>query len=141
MALWSFVSVARIEQHFGQWYALVTLEKDAQESMFIKFDAEPTTEQAAAAGQAMALRRNLDEAPSAPGDSITREDFFGRFTNAEIAAIYQAAGQSADLFAYLKKAEINPSVNRKNEDAIAGLQLLEAVGLLGPGRAAEILKA
>lgn len=141
MATWSFLSVARIEQQWGQWYALVTLQKDAPESFFLRFDAEPAPEQAAAAGADLALKKNIEEAPSAPGDSITREDFFGRFTNAEIAAIYAAAGQNADLFAYLKKAEINPSVNRRNADVIGGLQLLELVGLIGPGRATEILGA
>jgi hypothetical protein len=141
MAAWSFLSVTRIEQQWGQWYALVTLQKDAPESFFIRFDAEPTADQAAAAGADLALKKNIEEAPSAPGDSIARETFFGRFTNAEIAAIYAAAGQNPDLFAYLKKAEINPSVNRKNADVINGLQLLETIGLIGPGRAAEILGA
>lgn len=140
--MWTFSSVASIEQAWGQWYALVTLKKDGvEESFHLRFDAEPTAAQASAAGADLALKKNLEEAPAAPGDSIPREVFFGRFTNAEIAAIYQAATQNADLFAYLKKAEINPSVNRKNPDAIDGLQLLEAVGLLAPGRAAEILGA
>lgn len=141
MAVWSFVEVARIEQQFGQWYALVTLAKEAPESFFVRFDAEPTPAQAAAAGADFALKKNLEEAPAAPGDSIPREEFFSRFTNSEIATIYAAANSNADLFAYLKKAEINPSVNRKHAEVIDGLQLLEAVGLIAPGRAADILGA
>lgn len=140
--MWTFKEIARIEQSFGTWYALVTLSKGGvPESFFLKFDAEPDAEQAAQAGADLALRKNLDEAPSAPGDSLTREDFFSRFTNAEIALIYKAAQQNDDLFAYVKKMEINPSINRSNADVIAGLQLLEAAGLLAAGRAAQILGA
>ena len=89
---------------------------------------------------AFTLKRNL-QSGAVVSDSISREDFFGRFTNAEIANIYRASTQNDDLFAYVKKLEINPTVNRKNADVVAGLGLLEAVGLLGAGRAAQILGA
>lgn len=78
-------------------------------------------------------------APSAPGDSIPREVFFGRFTNVEIAIIYKAAAQNDLLFSLIKKMELNPNVNRTHADVINGLQLLEGAGLIGAGRAAEIL--
>lgn len=139
--MWTFRTTARIACDFGIWHALVTLENDGvPESFFINFrDREPTEAQAAAAGAALALQKNLAEAPSAPGDSLPREVFFDRFTNAEIAAIYRAAADNDDLFAYIKKLEMNPTVNRRNGDVIDGVQLLEAAGLIGPGRAAAIL--
>ncbi len=139
--MWTFLETARIEQSFGIWYALVTLTKNSvNESFFLKFDAEPTLAQANAAGTQYALRKNLEEAPVVDGDSMSREEFFSRFTNTEIAAIYRASAVNDNLFAYVKKLEINPTIHRSNPDVISGLGLLETVGLIGAGRAAEILR-
>lgn len=137
--MWTFDSVARIEQNWNQWSALVTLTKDGlPESFYIKFHDEPTDNQVQSAGVELALKKNLEEAPNAPSDSMAREDFFGLFTNAEIAAIYRASQTNDDLFAYVKKLEINPTVNKNNADVIGGLQLLEQAGLLASGRADQI---
>lgn len=140
--MWEFIEVVRIGQDFGQWYAQVTLSGNGGvESPFITFGAvEPTMQEVETQGRRLALQRNLTGAYVA-SDSITREAFFDRFTNTEIASIYQAANASADLFAYVKKLEMNPTVNTKNADVVNGLALLEQVGLLGAGRAAEILGA
>ena len=139
--MWTFQKTEKVEQAFGQWYALVTLDNDGvPESFYLSFPSEPSAAEANAAGVAFTLKRNL-QSGAVVSDSITREDFFSRFTNTEIAAIYRASTQNDDLFAYVKKLEINPTVNKKNADVVAGLGLLEAVGLLGAGRAAEILGA
>src|SRR5574340_726177 len=96
--MWSFVEVARIEQHWERWCALVTLIKaGVPESFFVKFDAEPTPEQAQAAGVDLALRKNLDDAPAAPARTVTRGEFVARSTLPEIGAIYQAAAGNALL--------------------------------------------
>jgi hypothetical protein len=139
--MWNFLETVRIEQSFGIWHALITLAKfGVPESFYLRFDSEPDTTSANAAGEALALRKNLDEAPVAEGDVMTREAFFSRFTNIEIARIYKAAESNDNLFAYVKKMELNPIIHKSNLDAIHGLQLLEAVGLIGAGRAAEILR-
>lgn len=140
--MWTFVEVVRIGQDFGVWYTLVTLSKGGTpESFFISFgDTEPDEQKAAAEGSRLALRKNLDEAPPAQGDSLPREAFLERFTATEFTRIYQAANVSPDVFMYVKKMEINPTVNRTNPVLIGGLQMLEQAGMLDhPGRAAEIL--
>lgn len=57
--MWSFVSVAFIEPWAGIWQVLVTLEKDGvPESFFVSFAVEPTAQQAAVEGAALAARMN-----------------------------------------------------------------------------------
>lgn len=137
--MWSFVEVARIEQHWERWCALVTLIKaGVPESFFVKFDAEPTPEQAQAAGVDLALRKNLDEAPAAPERTVTRGEFVARFTLPEIGAIYQAAAGNALLLAFTKRLEMAEAVHLDNDDTLAGLTLLESAGLIASGRAAQI---
>ncbi|MGZ8317467.1 MAG: hypothetical protein ACXWVD_00050 [Telluria sp.] len=138
--MWTFDSVAAIEQHWGAWYALVTLLRDGvPESSYVHFGGtEPSANAAQLAGTELALRRNLDEAEQA-GQSMTRETFLGRFTNAEIAGIYAAAASNNEVFVYVKKMELNPTIHPNHPDTLAGLQALEAEGLIGPGRANQIL--
>lgn len=137
--MWSFVEVVRIEQHWGKWCALVTLVKaGVPESFYLKFDAEPTPAQAQAAGIDLALRKTLDEAPVAAGRSITQDEFVKRFTLAEIGGIYAAAPGNASLLAFVKRLEFSPSVDLDSDDVVNGLALLEQVGLIGAGRAAQI---
>lgn len=147
--MWAYVKTVRVECEWGQWSALVTLARDGvEESFFVRFEREPTVEEADAAGTRLARQKSVADAPfgtlpdPVPAVNtmvLTREDFFGRFTNAEIAAIYRAAQSNDDLFAYVKKLEINPTIRRNAADVAGGLNLLEAVGLIGPGRAAMIL--
>lgn len=148
--MWTFVETVRIESNFGRWSALVTLEKGGvPESCYLNFrDVEPTSTQADAAGAAYALRRTLDESPdmaiaaadAAANEFMPREIFFAKFTNTEIAAIYRAMNSNDNLFAYVKKMEITPMIRRAHPDTVNGLNMLEAVGLIGPGRAAQILQ-
>jgi hypothetical protein len=80
-------------------------------------------------------------------NSIPSAAFVLRFTAAEISGIMAgAAAMDAggvllypQLQAYLDRLASEPTVNLTNPDAIAGVQLLEASGMLAPGRAAEIL--
>lgn len=137
--MWQFVEVARIEQNWGKWSALVTLSKSGvPESSYLKFDTEPTAEQAAQAGHDHALRKNLDEAPEAPSRAVPRAEFVGRFLIAEIGAIYMAAASNASLLAFTKKLELYDDVNLDSVDVVNGLALLEQAGLIGAGRATAI---
>lgn len=139
--MWAFQSVARIEQQWGQWYALVTLTREeVPSSYYIQMGAsEPSEQAASAAGAELARVKSLQDAYVA-SDSIAREDFLARFTNAEIARIYAAAGVNADVFAYVKKMELNPTINRTHPDVTGGLAMLAQADLLDhAGRADEIL--
>lgn len=134
--MWSFVRTALVEQRFGISYSLATLVKDGiDESFFIKYPEPPTLEQSEAAGRDLALRKNLDEAVAA-GDAMAREDFLGRFTNSEIARIYRAAAVDDNVFAYVKKMELNPTIRKHSLETQHGLATLEAAGLLDEGRTA-----
>lgn len=137
--MWFFVEVARIEQHWGCWCALVTLVKaGVPESFFVKFEAAPTLAQAQAAGVELALRKNLDEAPAASSHTINRWEFVARFTLPETGAIYQAASANATLLAFTKRLEMADAVHLDSDEVIAGLALLEQLGLVVAGRAAQI---
>jgi len=70
---------------------------------------------------------------------LTKLEYLRRFTQAERIAIRQAAAQNAVLDDYLKLLELAQEVNLSDPDAIAAVQMLEAYGLLAPGRAAEII--
>lgn len=138
--MWNFVRTALLDVRFGTYYSLAVLNKDGiDESFFIRHADQPTLEQADAAGRELALRKNLDEAPLIDTDLLSREQFFARFTNTEIAAIYRAAGVDDDVFAYVKHSEMNPTIRKSNPLTRDGLSKLEAGGLLAVGRAAEIL--
>lgn len=137
--MWSFVEVVRVEQNWGEWYALVLLEKSGvQEGAFVRFHAQPTAAEVEAAGREQALRRNIADAPLAPGRTISRAEFVGRFTLTEIGAIYQAAASNATILAFTKRLELTDTVDLDSDDAVAGLALLEQSGFIAAGRAAKI---
>jgi hypothetical protein len=88
--------------------------------------------------------------PAAPARRITRLAFRNRFTLAEKTALELASQdtpdapmparqQAAMLRAYLKDVEAAAFVDLEREDTRAGVQMLEAAGLLASGRALEIL--
>jgi hypothetical protein len=70
---------------------------------------------------------------------LTKTLFLNRFTTTETATILQAGDLSPAIRVYLFK--LGQAIDEDTEDAttIAGLQALEASGLLGEGRAAKIL--
>jgi hypothetical protein len=66
-------------------------------------------------------------------------DFLSRFTPAERANIRTAAQGNAAIADYIAMAETAPSINLTSELTTTGVNALEAAGLIGAGRAAEIL--
>jgi len=79
---------------------------------------------------------------------VTRLAFRNRFTAAEKVAIELAAldseetrVQAATIRAYMKDVDAATFIDLDRADTRAGVQLLEAVGLLAAGRAAEVLDA
>jgi hypothetical protein len=67
-------------------------------------------------------------------------DFRNRFTQAEKIAIYTAAKQVVAIQVWIDDLASAKDVNVTHTQTIEGINALEAAGLIGVGRAAEILK-
>ena len=81
--------------------------------------------------------------PSAPQPvsvrTLTKLQYMNRFTDAELAGIYTAAKSNVAVEIWLEKFKLASEVNLDDSATVAGLQAMEAAGLLAVGRAAEIL--
>jgi len=79
----------------------------------------------------------------APAREVSGVSYLRRFSQVERIAIRSAAAGSAVLDDYLKLLDITIAqggvVNLDDPDTIAAVGLLEMVGLIAPGRAAEVL--
>lgn len=71
--------------------------------------------------------------------AITRLEYMNRFTDAELATIYTVAKSNVQVEVWLEKFKAATSIDLTDPRTIAGVQALEAVGIIGAGRAAEIL--
>lgn len=69
----------------------------------------------------------------------TKLEYLRRFSQAERIAIREAAKVTPELDDYLQLLELAEEVSSDDPDIIAALAMLEAGGLIGAGRAAEIL--
>jgi hypothetical protein len=79
-----------------------------------------------------------DPAPT-PVRTLTKLQYMNRFTDGELASIYTAAKSNVAVEIWLEKFKLASEVNLDDASTVAGLQAMEAVGLLASGRAAEIL--
>lgn len=70
---------------------------------------------------------------------ISKLAYMERFSDAELAAIYGAAKVSLAVEVWLEKFKLAEFIDLSDPRTLAGLQALEANGLIGPGRALEIL--
>jgi hypothetical protein len=70
---------------------------------------------------------------------ITKLDFLNRFTAEERIGIRTAAQASPAIADYLAMLDAAQDVSLIDPRTIGGVQALEAAGLIGEGRAAEIL--
>lgn len=77
--------------------------------------------------------------PDAPVVPWTKKEFLLKFTPAEYAAISAATKTNALLDYYWQLFMVTENVLKTDPATIAGIQALEANGLLAEGRAAEIL--
>jgi hypothetical protein len=71
--------------------------------------------------------------------TITQLAFMRRFTDAERLAIRAAAKSSPQVEDYLDLLSKSQDVTLTDELTVAGVQALEAAGLIAAGRAVEIL--
>jgi len=86
--------------------------------------------------------------PEAPGTvtdvapnsyTWTKLEYLRRFTQDERIAIRTAAKQVPALEDYLQLMELATEVRSDDPDVVSALEMLEGAGLIGTGRAAEIL--
>ena len=70
---------------------------------------------------------------------ISKLAFRNRFTGAEKLALYTAAESSVQLRVYLDDLAAAEFVDLDYGATVAGVQALEVAGIIGAGRAAEIL--
>lgn len=77
---------------------------------------------------------------AAPAErTITKVVYLRRFTADERVGVRTAAKTSAVLEDYLSMMELAEEINLDDPDTIAAVQMLESVGLIATGRAAEVL--
>ena len=89
--------------------------------------------------QSGAVIRQLDRPAPPPAIPPTKLEFFDRFTDAEQVAIYDAAKTVTAIQVWLDKFKLASDIDVTDPRTIAGIQALEAAGLLAAGRAAQIL--
>ena len=73
------------------------------------------------------------------GRTMSRIAFMKRFTSDERIDIREAASQSVQLNDYFELMKLADEVDTADEYTLAGVHLLEFGGLIGEGRAVEIL--
>jgi hypothetical protein len=73
------------------------------------------------------------------GRVMTKLEFLRRFTQEERVAIRTVAKANVQLEDYMAMIDLAQDIDTADADTKAGVQMLEAVGLLAAGRAAEIL--
>jgi len=70
---------------------------------------------------------------------LTRLEFMRLFTDAELENIYTLAKTVIAIEIWLEKFKMALQIDLKDPDIIKGVNGLEAMGVLAPGRAAEVL--
>lgn len=70
---------------------------------------------------------------------LTKLECLRRFTDTELAGIYTAAKTVVQIEVWLEKFKAASEIDLADPATIAGVQSLEASGLIGVGRAVEIL--
>lgn len=75
-----------------------------------------------------------------PADRIlTKLQYMNRFTDTELATIYTVAKTNVAVEIWLEKFKLSSEINLDDPRTVGGVQALEQFGLIGTGRAAEIL--
>lgn len=70
---------------------------------------------------------------------ISKLAFMERFSDDELAAIYSAAKTDVRVEVWMDKLKLAGEIDLADARTHAGVQTLEALGLIGAGRAAQIL--
>ena len=107
--------------------------------MAITFETNEQGEQVKVTTIGSTVIRELMRDPLPVKALPTKLEFFDRFTDAEQVAIYDAAKTVTQVQIWLDKFKLASDIDVTDPRTIAGIQALEAAGLLAAGRAAEIL--
>ena len=78
-------------------------------------------------------------APEPGSRVITKLDYMNRFRDEELAALYSAAKTVVQIEVWWEKFKVSDEIDLSDPRIGAGLHALESAGLIGPGRANEIL--
>lgn len=89
-------------------------------------------------GSVQTFTWSIDVAVAAPR-RLTHKGFSDRFTDAEMQAILAAAETNAALKTWWEKFKLARDINLDDPATQGGVQALEIAGLIGEGRAAEVL--
>lgn len=89
-------------------------------------------------GSVQTFTWSIDVAVAAPC-RLTHKGFSDRFTDAEMQAILAACQANAALNAWWEKFKLARDINLDDPATQGGVQALEIAGLIGEGRAAEVL--
>lgn len=73
------------------------------------------------------------------GRILTKLDYMNRFTDTELATIYTVAKTNVAVEIWLEKFKLSTEINLDDQRTIYGVLALEQFGLIGVGRASEIL--
>lgn len=74
-----------------------------------------------------------------PKRVITKLDYMNRFTDEELATIYTIAKTNISIEIWLEKFKLASEINLDDPRTINGVNSLEQFGLIGSGRASQIL--
>lgn len=90
------------------------------------------------------IRKELHDHSKAPPvepvlEPLSRVDFLDLFTEAEIEAVLTAADQNKKIAVWLEYLRLAGSVKLDSKRLKKGLRAMERAGILGEGRAVEIL--
>ena len=77
--------------------------------------------------------------PTPPSRVLTKLQYMELFTDEELATIYSTAKSVVQIEVWLEKFKLAQEIDLDYPPTIAGLAALEGAGLIGVGRAAEIL--
>lgn len=78
-------------------------------------------------------------APSVALGKVSKLAYMERFTDAELGAIYSTAKVSPAVEVWMEKFKLAEFIDLADPRTLAGLQALESNGLIGVGRALEVL--
>lgn len=83
----------------------------------------------------------LPAPPAAPPTPITKLAFLDRFTDVELATILTMAKTVIQVEVFVKKLDAATDVVLSDPRTVSGVQALETFGMIGAGRASQILGA
>ena len=129
------------EREAAGWAALAEVDAVLAEREAIRRSssaAEADVDALTDVGSVQTFTWSIDVAVAAPR-RLTHKGFSDRFTDAEMQAILAACQANAALNAWWEKFKLACDINLDDPATQGGVQALEIAGLIGEGRAAEVL--